>query len=54
MVQVQSSWFPLIDRNPQTFVPNIYQATERDFRPATVTVFRSAARPSRITVRVLP
>jgi uncharacterized protein len=54
MVQVQSTWFPLIDRNPQTFVPNIYRATERDFRPATVTVFHTPARPSRITVGVMP
>jgi uncharacterized protein len=53
-VQVQGSWFPLIDRNPQTFVPNIYRAVESDFRPATFTIFRSAARPSRITVGVVP
>jgi predicted acyl esterase len=53
-VQVQSTWFPLIDRNPQTFVPNIYQATERDFKPATVTVFHAPARASRITVGVMP
>jgi hypothetical protein len=53
-VQVQSTWFPLIDRNPQTFVPNIYQASERDFRPATMTVFHSPARASRITVGVMP
>jgi putative CocE/NonD family hydrolase len=31
MVQIQSSWFPLIDRNPQTYVPNIYEATQADF-----------------------
>ena len=30
MVQVQSTWFPIIDRNPQTFVPNIFEATESD------------------------
>jgi hypothetical protein len=53
-VQVQSTWFPLIDRNPQTFVPNIYRAVESDFTPATFTIFRSAARPSRITVGVVP
>lgn len=40
-VQVQSSWFPLIDRNPQTFVPNIFQARESDFRAAVMRVFRS-------------
>jgi len=39
MVQVQSSWFPLYDRNPQTFVPNIFFAQAGDFRPATQRVF---------------
>ena len=41
MVQVQSTWFPLIDRNPQKFVGNIFQAKEADFQPATQRVFRS-------------
>jgi putative CocE/NonD family hydrolase len=39
MVQVQSSWFPLYDRNPQTFVPNIFFARPEDYRPATQRVF---------------
>ncbi|HEX2203292.1 MAG TPA: CocE/NonD family hydrolase C-terminal non-catalytic domain-containing protein [Longimicrobium sp.] len=52
MVQVQSSWFPLVDRNPQTFV-DIYHARESDFRSATHRVHRSAALPSSITVGVL-
>ncbi len=39
MVQVQSSWFPLYDRNPQTFVPNIFFAKPSDYRPATQKVF---------------
>jgi uncharacterized protein len=52
MVQVQSSWFPVIDRNPQTFV-NTYQATEADFRKATERVYRSAAMPSGVRVGVL-
>jgi putative CocE/NonD family hydrolase len=39
MIQVQSSWFPLYDRNPQTFVPNIFFARPEDYRPATQTVF---------------
>jgi putative CocE/NonD family hydrolase len=39
MVQVQSSWFPLYDRNPQTFVPNIFFARAEDYRPATQRVF---------------
>ena len=54
MVQVQSSWFPLIDRNPQTFVPNINTAEASDFRPATMTVFRSSARPSHLVLPILP
>ena len=51
MVQVQSSWFPLIDRNPQTFV-DIYTAKPTDFQKATQRVFRTAAMPSRVTVLV--
>jgi hypothetical protein len=39
MVQVQSSWFPLYDRNPQTFVPNIFFAQASDYRAATQRVF---------------
>jgi putative CocE/NonD family hydrolase len=53
MVQVQSSWFPLIDRNPQTFV-DIYGARESDFRKATQRVYRSPQRASRLRVSVLP
>jgi putative CocE/NonD family hydrolase len=53
MVQVQSSWFPLVDRNPQTFV-DIYRANESDFRKATQRVYRSREMPSRLSVRVMP
>lgn len=53
MIQVQSSWFPLIDRNPQTFV-DIYSAKETDFRKATQHVFRNKELPSHIEVLVLP
>jgi putative CocE/NonD family hydrolase len=53
MVQVQSSWFPLVDRNPQTFV-DIPRAKASDFRKATQRVYRSPERPSHVTVRVLP
>jgi hypothetical protein len=53
MVQVQSSWFPLMDRNPQTFV-DIYSAKESDFRKATQRVYRSRERPSHLKVVVLP
>jgi len=52
MVQVQSTWFPIIDRNPQTFVPNIFMAQPRDFRPATHRIYRSAARASYVELPV--
>jgi hypothetical protein len=52
-VQVQSSWFPLIDRNPQTFVPNIFQAKESDFRAATQKIFRSKDTPSYVSIPVV-
>jgi hypothetical protein len=53
MVQVQSSWFPLADRNPQTFV-DIYNAKPSDFKKATERVYHSPAASSRISVNVLP
>ena len=53
MVQVQSSWFPLVDRNPQTFV-NIHTAQPADFQRATQRVYRAAQAPSSLTVWVLP
>jgi len=53
MVQVQSSWFPLVDRNPQKFT-DIYHAQPSDFQKATQRVYRSAERRSRIGVLVLP
>jgi hypothetical protein len=53
MVQVQSTWFPLIDRNPQFFVPNIFAAKAGDFRPATQRIWRSAKHPSHVTVAVV-
>lgn len=52
MVQVQSSWFPLYDRNPQTFVSNIFNAKLADYRSAVQTVFRSAAAPSSIDLPI--
>jgi hypothetical protein len=39
MVQIQSSWFPLYDRNPQTFVPNIFWAKPEDFRKAAQRIY---------------
>ena len=53
MVQVQSSWFPLTDRNPQTFT-DIPHAKPEDFKKATEQVYRSAAEPSGVEVMVLP
>ena len=42
MVQIQSSWFPLYDRNPQTFVPNIFWAKPEDYRKAMQRVYQRA------------
>ncbi len=53
MIQVQSSWFPLVDRNPQTFV-DIYSAKESDFKKATQRVYRTRELPSNVTVMVVP
>jgi len=53
MVQVQSSWFPLYDRNPQKFVPNIFEAKQGDFRKATQRVYRSKRFPSSVEISVL-
>ena len=52
MVQVQSSWFPLVDRNPQKFV-NIPTATPEDFQRATQRVYRTASTPSSLSVQVI-
>ena len=54
MVQVQSTWFPLIDRNPQKFAPSIYRAAAADFTKATQRVYCSPARPSHIVLPVVP
>jgi uncharacterized protein len=54
MVQIQSSWFPFIDRNPQTFVPNIYRAKPAEVRRATHRVHRGGAAGSRLLIKILP
>lgn len=54
MVQIQSSWFPLIDRNPQTFVPSIFAAQPGDYVLATHTVHHGSDAPSRLEVNLLP
>jgi len=53
MVQVQSTWFPLIDRNPQRYVPNIFKAKDSDYVTAIQRVFRSNRYPSNIEVSVV-
>jgi putative CocE/NonD family hydrolase len=54
MVQIQSTWFPVIDRNPQKFVPSIYRAEASDFTPATQRVYCSPAMPSHIVLPIVP
>ena len=53
MVQIQSSLFPLYDRNPQTYVPNIFFARPQDYRPATQTVLHGPAQASAILLPVV-
>ena len=54
MVQVQSTWFPLYDRNPQKFLPNIFEAKQSDFQVATQRVYRSQRFPSSVEISALP
>jgi putative CocE/NonD family hydrolase len=54
MVQVQSTWFPLYDRNPQKFVPNIFEAKDADYQKATQRVYRSKEFPSSVEISVMP
>ncbi len=54
MIQIQSSLFPYYDRNPQTFVPNIFHAKKSDYKAATVTLERGGANPSRVWLPVVP
>jgi putative CocE/NonD family hydrolase len=54
MVQICSSWFPLVDRNPQKFVPNVFEAVETDFIATTQRVYRSGKYASSVQVGVLP
>ena len=54
MVQVQSSWFPLYDRNPQTFVPNMFFATPSDYVKATQRIYHAAGEASFIELPVVP
>jgi uncharacterized protein len=54
MVQVQSTWFPIIDRNPQKFVPNIFEAKESDCQKATQHIYRSKESPSGVVLSIVP
>ena len=53
MIQIQSTWFPLVDRNPGNFVDNIFEASEEDFIKTTQKVYRSREMPSRMEVNVI-
>jgi uncharacterized protein len=52
MVQIQSTWFPLVARNPQKFMPNYHLGTDADFQKATERVYHSAAYPSRVVLPI--
>ncbi len=54
MVQIQSTWFPVIDRNPQKFVPSIYRAVASDFVSVTQRVYCSPDLPSHLVLPVRP
>jgi putative CocE/NonD family hydrolase len=52
MVQVQSTWFPVIDRNPQKFVPNIFEAGDSDYQKATQRIYHTAAQASSVVLPI--
>ena len=54
MVQIQSTWFPLIDRNPQTFVPNIFWAKPEDYKKATQRIYHTPDHWSAIEMPIVP
>ncbi len=53
MVEVQSTWFPLYDRNPQTFVPNIMTAKPEDYKPATISIYSDPDHPSNLEMPLM-
>ena len=53
LVEVQSTWFPLYDRNPQTFVPNIMTAKPEDYKPATITIYSDPEHDSTLQVPLM-
>ena len=54
MIHVQSTWFPLVDRNPQKYVPNIFKALASDYVKATHRVHRAPDHASRVVMQVIP
>ena len=54
MVQIQSTWFPLIDRNPQKFVPNIFEAKASDYQIASQRIYRTAETATHLELSVMP
>ena len=53
MVEIQSTWFPLYDRNPQTFVPNIMTAKPEDYKPATITIYSDPEHDSNLQMPLM-
>ncbi len=53
MVEIQSTWFPLYDRNPQTFVPNIMKARAAGYKPATITIYAGPSHDSSLLIPVM-
>ena len=53
MVEIQSTWFPLYDRNPQTFVPNVMKAKPADYQPATITIYSGPGHDSSLQVPIM-
>ncbi len=53
MVEIQSTWFPLYDRNPQTFVPNIMTAKPEDYKPATITIYSGSDHDSNLQLPLM-
>ena len=54
MVQIQSSLFPLYDRNPQTYVPNIFFAQPQDYKKATISIEHGSSGASGVLLPVVP
>ncbi len=53
LVEIQSTWFPLYDRNPQTFVPNIMSAKPEDYKPATITIYSDTEHDSNLQIPLM-